>query len=227
MMRKRRSPEALRAPLLWVLAASSAWALVVTERILELHEGPMRTALIGLGFLLIFGSAGGLTRNLGRRRLRLLALLVLTTITMREGYHFALRRRYAASPPVREVRPSGGLWHPITTTDVGLRYYAQRSPKLLVDRIRIVLLTDLHVTPTLPRAYYDHVWDLVASQNADLILLAGDYASRAGNLELLAQLFARPFRTRFGVFAVLGNHDYWTDAARIRATLTRAGVTLV
>ena len=227
MNHRPRTPEALWIGLLWVIAWACAWELLVMERILELHEGPPRTALIALGFMLAVGSAPWATRALGRSRLRYLPLLVLGVIAIREGFRGVLRHRYVASAPVKRIAPSESLWHPVTTTDLALSYYALTARQLSAERLRIVALSDLHVTPALPAEYYDQVRALVAEQDADLILLTGDNVSRPEHIELLARVFARGWRARLGIFAVLGNHDFWADAARVRDTFNAAGVTLV
>jgi len=213
--------------ILWVLACGCSWARITTERILELHEGLPRTGLVLLGFTLILASARWVPQRLRRNRLRYLPLLLLGLLALIEGHRHLLRRGYAASGPTRQVNASQSLWHPVTTTDLAVRYYTLRSAKLRAKRLRVVLLTDLHVTPALPRAYYEGLFQRVSEQDPDLILFSGDYASREANLELLQQVFARGVAARFGVFAVLGNHDYWTDAARIRTALESAGVTFV
>lgn len=197
------------------------------ERILEFHEGFLRTALVALGFALIAGSARWATRKLVGSRLRHLLLLLLAVLALREGFRKVLRERYTASPPLKEVKPGESLWHPVTTTDLALRYYALESTKLSVERLRVVFLTDLHVTPALPLAYYEHIHELVSAQHPDLIVMTGDYASQPQNIALLARLFTRPWPARFGTFAVLGNHDFWTDAARIRKTLSAGDVSFV
>jgi len=227
MLHRQRLPEALGMGLLWLLAWSSAWELLVMERILELHEGAARSALTVLGFVLIAGSACFAMRTLRRSRFRYLPLLVLAVIALREGRRHVLRRQYAASAPIRRVGPAQSLSRPVTTTDLAVSYYQLASRKLTTDRLRIVALTDLHVSPALPAEYFDHVRTLVAAQDPDLILLTGDYVSLPQNIELLARLFARPWPSRFGAFAVLGNHDFWTDAPRVRETLSAGGVTLV
>lgn len=227
MTLRRRAPEALWVGLLWVLAWACAWELLVMERILELREGPPRTALIALGFLLAVGSAPWATRTLGRSRLRYLPLVLLGGIATREGFRAVLRHGYAASAPVKRVAPRESLWHPVTTTDLTVTYYALASRQLTAPRLRIVALSDLHVTAALPAEYYDQVRASIAEQDADLILLTGDYVSRPENIELLARMFAQRWQARIGVFAVLGNHDHWTDAARVRNTLSAAEVTLV
>jgi predicted MPP superfamily phosphohydrolase len=226
-MRGWRLPEALWMRPLWVIGWGCAWALIATERLLELYESPQRSALILFGFLLIVGSGGWAARRLGRTRLRYLPLLVLAVIVTREGFHHLLRRRYAAAQPVRSVEPSQSVWHPVTTTDLALRYYALSSRQLTAASLRVVLLTDLHLTRALSPAYYDHVFDVVSAQDADLILLAGDYVSKPKNIELLVQLFARHWPARFGAYAVLGNHDFYTDAKRVRETLSARGISFV
>jgi predicted MPP superfamily phosphohydrolase len=95
--------------------------------------------------------------------------------------------------------------------------------------IRIALLSDIHVgnlamTP-------DRLSDIVRRVNQaepDIVVLAGDFiigeskegaAERALDLAPLAAL-----RASGGVFAVLGNHDHWTDPDSIRQNLAKAGV---
>jgi predicted MPP superfamily phosphohydrolase len=226
MIRTQRWPEALWGQVLWVTAASYAWSVLVTERVLEIRASPLRAVLILLSFVCVAVSASWAARRLQRSRLRFLPLLLLAGIGEREWHRRALRAQYEASAPLKSIGPAESLWHPVTTTDVVLRYYALASSKLAAKRLRLVLLADLHVTPALPRAYYEHVFDLVAAQDADLILLAGDYVSEPDHIGLMAQLFARPWPARSGVFAVLGNHDIWTGATRVRELLTASGVTL-
>lgn len=85
--------------------------------------------------------------------------------------------------------------------------------------LRIAALADLHAGA--PYVSLDRVRDIVARTNAlkpDLIVLLGDYAGRrrffvtrpATNAELGA-IFA-DLRAPLGLFAVLGNHDWWDDA---------------
>ncbi|HEX2673705.1 MAG TPA: metallophosphoesterase [Polyangiaceae bacterium] len=227
MLSGQRSPKALGFGLLWVLAWSVAWALLVMERVLELHEGLPRSALSLLGFVLIAGSASWAMRALPRSRLRYLPLVVLGVIALREGRRHVLRREYLASAPIRRGGPAQSLFRPVTTTDLAVSYYQLAAHPLTTKRLRIVALTDLHISPALPFEYFDHVRTVVAAQDPDLILLSGDFVSFPRNIELLARLFARPWPSRFGAFAVLGNHDFWTDETRVRETLSAGGVTLV
>jgi predicted MPP superfamily phosphohydrolase len=51
--------------------------------------------------------------------------------------------------------------------------------------------------------------------------------SRIESVPLLAEIFAGRLHPRFGVYAVLGNHDFWTAPDAVRRTLSAAGVTLL
>ena len=220
-------PKAPWTQLHWVIAASWAWAALVAERVLEVPGSPLRSAALVLGSIAVVGSASWAARRFASSPLRHLPWLLFAYLAAAQWYRLVLRHQYEASPASRIVGPAESLWRPITTTDVVLRYYTLRSKQLSVEKLRLVLLADLHVTHALPRAYYEHVFDLVSAQDADLILLLGDYVADSDNVELMAQLLARHWPARMGAFAVLGNHDLWTDPARVREALRSSNVTLV
>lgn len=98
--------------------------------------------------------------------------------------------------------------------------FLRRLPKRL-DGLRIVHLSDFHYGPMVNP---DHLRRAVQAANElspDLIALTGDYISQdrayaAPCAEVIGKL-----RARHGIYAVLGNHDHWTDAALI-ADLFRA-----
>ncbi len=98
--------------------------------------------------------------------------------------------------------------------------------------VRIALLSDVHVGNfVMTRDRLGHIVSEVNASHPDIVLLAGDFvigespagtSARALDLAPLTNL-----RARNGVFAVLGNHDHWTDAAIIRSTLRKAGVVVL
>lgn len=98
------------------------------------------------------------------------------------------------------------------------------------EGLRLLLLSDVHVGgPDMPP---DRLARIVAQANAlrpDLVVIAGDFVSDkrlSTHHYPLAQATAplAGLRSRFGTFAVLGNHDHWRSAAAARAALARAGV---
>lgn len=99
----------------------------------------------------------------------------------------------------------------------------RRLPREL-DNLRVVQLSDIHHSPFTGREQIERAVETVNSLRPDLIALTGDYVSHereyaAPCAELLGQL-----RARGGVYAVLGNHDHWTDAALITDLFRAEGI---
>lgn len=104
--------------------------------------------------------------------------------------------------------------------------YLRRLPGEF-EGFRIVQLSDIHHSPFTNREQIERAVKTANSLHPDIIALTGDYISHdrryaAPCAELLGEL-----RARFGVFAVLGNHDHWTDAALITDLFRAEGITVL
>jgi predicted MPP superfamily phosphohydrolase len=91
-----------------------------------------------------------------------------------------------------------------------------------LDGLRVVMLTDLHLSPIVPREDLDAAVELAMTERPDLIVLGGDYISFMDRAyaEPCAEIIA-PLRAPHGIFAVLGNHD---DDVEMPKTLERRGI---
>lgn len=96
--------------------------------------------------------------------------------------------------------------------------------------LEIALLGDLHVgSPFNGVGKLEKIVESVNRARPDIVLLAGDYVVSGvwgGDFvppETTASLLERIEAPR-GVFAVLGNHDYWYDASRVRRALESRGI---
>ncbi|HVR43855.1 MAG TPA: metallophosphoesterase [Thermoanaerobaculia bacterium] len=89
---------------------------------------------------------------------------------------------------------------------------------------RVAFLTDTHVASFMRRAFYRECVDQVRRRRPDLVLLGGDYVSFRRHIPLMAELLLTGLEARDGVWAVLGNHDYWSDPDGIIAAMTSRGV---
>jgi predicted MPP superfamily phosphohydrolase len=88
----------------------------------------------------------------------------------------------------------------------------------------IVQLTDMHIGPTIGRAFVE---DVVRRTNAlapDIVAITGDLVD--GSVESLADAVAPlgQLRARHGVYFVTGNHEYFSGARAWIAALERLGV---
>ena len=98
--------------------------------------------------------------------------------------------------------------------------FLQRLPKSL-DGLRIVHLSDFHYGPLVNPEHLERAVRAANDLQADLIALTGDYISQDRSYAAPCAEVVGRLRARHGVYAVLGNHDHWTDAALI-ADLFRA-----
>jgi uncharacterized protein len=99
--------------------------------------------------------------------------------------------------------------------------------------LRIAVLSDLHIGS--PHVGLDKLRTIVAKTNTeqpDLIVLLGDFVTggpngrRAGGFvepELTAAELKK-LHAPLGVYAVLGNHDWWYDGDRVGKALTDVGI---
>lgn len=150
--------------------------------------------------------------------------LIIALFTLGEVRRAWLRHQYAVE---QAGGPAISLLHPVTTTDLVVRHFEVPLAGLGVPRLRVVQLTDLHVTEKLPEAYYERVVREVGEQQPDLVLLTGDYLSRIGRLPLLEAFLRKLPHGRYGAFAVLGNHDHWLLDARVAEVFPRVGIPLL
>ncbi len=92
------------------------------------------------------------------------------------------------------------------------------------EGFKIVCMSDFHLHPY---TQIDFIKKVVSSANElspDLVCLLGDYVFEgADSIYELAPVLAG-LESIYGVFAVLGNHDLWTDAAVVRSGLESVGI---
>jgi hypothetical protein len=90
------------------------------------------------------------------------------------------------------------------------------------DGVRIAQLSDIHVGNLTPVAHIRAAIDAANAAAPDLIALTGDYVCwKRHEVALAADQLSGLNASR--VLAVLGNHDYFTNAVGMRAALERNG----
>jgi hypothetical protein len=82
---------------------------------------------------------------------------------------------------------------------------------------RILNLTDIHLGQWINPQYLEDLVDYVNTLNFDLITLTGDYFSyNLQDYDRCLEKSLKKLKAPDGKFGVLGNHDHWMDADRIR-----------
>lgn len=97
--------------------------------------------------------------------------------------------------------------------------------------LRLAQLSDIHMGGWMNGERFQHVADLVLEQNPDLLMITGDFLigrdAGAISQQTIQDLITGLSRlaASFPTFAVLGNHDYWTDVETVRHVLSSSGIT--
>ncbi len=104
-----------------------------------------------------------------------------------------------------------------------VRVPLSRLPKAL-DGLTIVQISDLHVGPTISRDFVDGVVRQVNGLNADVVAITGDLVD--GSVpELRSAVSALAnIKSRFGVFFVTGNHEYYSGVHSWLRELPKYGI---
>lgn len=143
-----------------------------------------------------------------------------------------LRRGFADSrqqTPLRQLALSlseaarSALAEPFMLTIERREVVLRRLPREL-DRFRIVQLSDLHLGPLTSGDQLRRAVEVANNLNPDIIALTGDYISHERQYAAPCAEIVGRLRARCGVFAVLGNHDHWTDAALITDLFRAEGI---
>ena len=103
-----------------------------------------------------------------------------------------------------------------------------------LDGLKIGVMSDFHGGAFVHKK---DIWDAVRMMNherPDLVALVGDfvdggYSHNARNVKKGAYVFdaLKGLKAPFGVYAVLGNHDHWTDVRLVRKGLSGIGVVVL
>jgi len=131
----------------------------------------------------------------------------------------------------------------VTGSALGWFYSTLVEPEWLqVERIRLPLtklhpdlngftiaqFSDIHFGPYMRGPDAQQIVDRVNSLRPELIVFTGDFVTELahGEAELITDMF-RHLKAAQGVYAILGNHDHWTDAEVVDRAVRAASVTLL
>ena len=158
------------------------------------------------------------------RDIAILAMLAmhkagLTGTTLRSGYRTVLVMALVALS-----LSAFGVWQAIRIPDIRRVDITLKRLPAALDGIRLVQITDLHVSRLFSESWTRAVVDKTNAIRPDIIVMTGDLvdgtpASRAADVAPLADL-----RARLGVFAVSGNHEYYSGHDQWRQTFARLGL---
>jgi predicted MPP superfamily phosphohydrolase len=123
---------------------------------------------------------------------------------------------------------AAGTWYYATRVEPGWLRVTSLSlvlPRLhpAFDNYRIIHISDIHLGTWINRQRLATIVDYINHLHGDLIAITGDFVTDIYHntpIDLTDTLSA--LDAPDGVFAVLGNHDYWSDVTTIRQILRPA-----
>ncbi len=94
-----------------------------------------------------------------------------------------------------------------------------------LDGLTIAQLSDFHRGPYVSEEHIRRGAEIAASLQPDVMVLTGDFVSISARYAASCMNALAELRARDGLFAVLGNHDYWTgQVGVVQQAIERRGV---
>lgn len=98
-----------------------------------------------------------------------------------------------------------------------------------IQSLNIVALSDVHLGEVIRKNMLVKYIDLINRQNAEIILIAGDLFDR--NLHSVERqkmdIELRKLKSRYGVYAILGNHEYYGNLGHAMEVIGKSGIKLL
>ncbi len=89
--------------------------------------------------------------------------------------------------------------------------------------LSLAQVSDIHFGGVIHHEYMKFVFGEMRKLKPDLFALTGDFISRARDIPALENAL-KGFKAPLGVYAVLGNHDHWTEGSTVKKILERAKI---
>ncbi|MBO7594675.1 MAG: metallophosphoesterase [Salinivirgaceae bacterium] len=104
-----------------------------------------------------------------------------------------------------------------------------KTEKNIAEPVRFVLISDVHLGMINSDRYFERLAKRINAENVDFVLIAGDFFDgdptpvfRSRAAEILKSV-----NTRYGIFAIPGNHEYIGDAASAMQFMRQNGVNVL
>lgn len=94
------------------------------------------------------------------------------------------------------------------------------------ENMKIIFITDIHHGPYLSLSRVSRLVNRINMLHPDVVLMGGDYVHREPiYIEPVFNELNR-ISSKYGVYAVLGNHDHWENAQLTRTMMHRNGINI-
>ena len=113
-------------------------------------------------------------------------------------------------------------WVEVTQLDIPLPGLSED-----LEGFTITQLSDLHLGPHVSAEDVRRSVQIANELDADLVALTGDFVYRSADYSIACAQELASLEARYGIYAVLGNHDIWTNPRQVTENLIQAGITVL
>jgi uncharacterized protein len=110
-------------------------------------------------------------------------------------------------------------WIQVTRHEVPFENYPAGMPPL-----KIVQLSDPHIQRERDTNLLRKAVRISNGLDPDVVVITGDFVHQDAKNAIPCARELSALKARYGVYAVLGNHDYWTGGAEVTRGIEKAGV---
>jgi predicted MPP superfamily phosphohydrolase len=210
----------------FITAALCLFLMLLNRRLILLRDSRIKAPLIVLVFVSFVAGSGVAGYVAGFSLWIALPAAVLCAVAAGETRRLYLRRRYRAPAPVSVIDAQASRNGPLTTTALQVAHYEAEHPAWRGGDLTIAHVSDFHVNDNVPPSFYRTVMEQVNAADPDLVFITGDFVSRKEYVSRLPGIL-ETVEGRLGIFAVLGNHDYWADNDAVAEAVRGAGIDLL
>ena len=112
--------------------------------------------------------------------------------------------------------------------DLQIHEIALRFPNLpkAFDGLRVLHISDIHHGEMLSPNYYHHVVEQAVALKADMVVVTGDFPATDNSYKESIEILS-PLKPPMGIWAVRGNHDFYTEPELIAHWIKEHGIGLL
>ncbi|MCP4230373.1 MAG: metallophosphoesterase [bacterium] len=114
------------------------------------------------------------------------------------------------------------FWPRVTRTNVNIRGLPD-----IANGLRICQLSDFHVGPYVRGFQIENAVGIANREKPDVVVLTGDFVSKHRRFANECAEALAGLDPPLGIYATLGNHDFWTDAEYVASALRNVGITVL
>ena len=96
-----------------------------------------------------------------------------------------------------------------------------------LEGFTIVQMTDIHLRPYTRPTLVQRAVAMANQLQPDLIVLTGDYIWRTHEAVYEVASLLAGLNARYGVYSVMGNHDYWLDIRALRSAFDASRISVL